>query len=476
MGYPTSPYATSNSRAALGLSELGSPTAGNLPRLDVYRPRELPGLSLIEQAMMRYPGGSKGPPLVGQFKLPGPGPGFASMEIGRFPSPAIISGGVGGSGFAGLALSVADAFAVGMVGAWALDEFGGRFLNPFVRHGVIGGGYSWADPDAYGTGSFVTECGPGPNSGPWPGEIICGGYASVPDPGGESVDTGYDPQTGTKVVHVTWNLLHQIDPSSYLGYPAVSAGYFWDSPVDPSDPTVKAATPVKNLDGSGLADLPALGAPQMLDPNSTLPLDPGVQPKPMPYALIPEWQSNPFRSPSEQTQKGPKTQTRPRKEPPKRPKWPGPPRKGEKERKVSATQRQIIRFAMAVTEANDFVDNLYDALPKSEQICHGKGALVCKYQQVAKNFKDIDIEKAIENVIINEISDRIIGKIEAQIQRAKIARMAGYKRGTPFGNIWQDRFGPLSPDFEKSLAKAIKHWVTPYVRAGVDFSSIEGLF
>lgn len=90
-----------------------------------------------------------------------------------------------------------------------------------------------------------------------------------------------------------------------------------------------------------------------------------------------------------------------------------PPRR-EQDKKGSA-QRAVARIAaaaFAVTEYADLVDSLIGALPDRLQ-----DAAPTKLHErslfLAEHFREMDVAKAIENVIVNQIEDRIVGKISA---------------------------------------------------------------
>lgn len=179
-----------------------------------------------------------------------------------------------------------------------------------------------------------------------------------------------------------------------------------------------------------------------LDPFS-LPIgQPVSTPKPIPYRALPYLKPNPWRSPSEQTIRMPRTVGRARPEglgsielypnPGNRIR-PGhalkPAPKGTKERKFRIYSIRagsaLGRSLSVVTEAKDFVDAIYDALPdKYKRRWHSPHE---KAWLIYRHFLEIDVAEAIQNVIENQIEDWILGK--AAQQMAKASR----RRGSPFG-------------------------------------------
>lgn len=94
-----------------------------------------------------------------------------------------------------------------------------------------------------------------------------------------------------------------------------------------------------------------------------------------------------------------------------------PPPKGTKERKfiLAPLQGSLVGIAMnAVTESSDFVDSLFFAIPVSLRPQWPDGTpkrlgLTDKAYQVFKHFGDIDVEKALKNLLQNQIGDTIGG-------------------------------------------------------------------
>lgn len=111
-----------------------------------------------------------------------------------------------------------------------------------------------------------------------------------------------------------------------------------------------------------------------------------------------------------------------------------PPRAREKERKFAATVTNVLgptveRIISGVTEAADFVDALYDALPQADKVHFWykkpgwkqshyvvKNSLTPQ-QKAAQLYKVIGKQSgqwfsdALQNLVMNEIEDRVIGRI-----------------------------------------------------------------
>lgn len=66
-----------------------------------------------------------------------------------------------------------------------------------------------------------------------------------------------------------------------------------------------------------------------------------------------------------------------------------------------------------VTETQDFVEALYDALPKNRQQCAYKANTVCAAQMVLQYFNEIDLQQALLNLALNELEDTIIGRLNS---------------------------------------------------------------
>lgn len=169
----------------------------------------------------------------------------------------------------------------------------------------------------------------------------------------------------------------------------------------------------------------------------------------IPYALIPYRQPNPQRSPVEQTLRGhsvrPQTQTRTKTRmsiiPPLPPvrttyPYPEPPPPFVKERKfiASISQKHVVaRIANVVTESNDAINALYDALPDNvKRKWHGR--LTTRLAVIFQNLDKMDWSQALTNLLTNEIEDRAIGTIGRVTGKASRAagRPVGYGTGPTF--------------------------------------------
>lgn len=194
-----------------------------------------------------------------------------------------------------------------------------------------------------------------------------------------------------------------------------------------------------------------------LDP-ATKPIGkPAPQPETLPWAVLPYRQPNPWRDPVEQTERGPKPepalgppvgeQPPPIVRPPLNPEFPGgkvvvrppsfvipnrPPRKGEKEKKLAISLpagHPVMQGIGAVTEGMDVIDAIYWAIPKKYRP-KGFTNPWDKARAIYDNADNIDWEKALENILKNEIEDQIIGR--SSKARNKAQRDAGWK-GRPVG-------------------------------------------
>lgn len=86
-----------------------------------------------------------------------------------------------------------------------------------------------------------------------------------------------------------------------------------------------------------------------------------------------------------------------------------------------------------VSERAETVDALYDALPdrtKKKWGCgkvnrglidsagqYGIDAADCKLQALWHNYHKIDLDKAIKNIVANEIQDKVIGGVAGKLPR-----------------------------------------------------------
>ena len=97
-----------------------------------------------------------------------------------------------------------------------------------------------------------------------------------------------------------------------------------------------------------------------------------------------------------------------------------PPGPGVKERKVKSNAPGLLlmlqKIAHTATEAIDFIDALHDALPKRFQ-AKGDATPQQKAQAVYRHINEIDVELAIRNLIINHITDSVIGRSNAAVKK-----------------------------------------------------------
>lgn len=113
--------------------------------------------------------------------------------------------------------------------------------------------------------------------------------------------------------------------------------------------------------------------------------------------------------------------------PPPNPPLPAPPARGEKERKVMAPRPvlDLIRGAFhEVTEINDVVQALHDALPSHLRVY--RGGMAEKWQAVLRHWRHIDVSQALTNVFLNQVEDRAYG--DGFASRRELGRTVGRRR------------------------------------------------
>lgn len=102
----------------------------------------------------------------------------------------------------------------------------------------------------------------------------------------------------------------------------------------------------------------------------------------------------------------------PRPEPGLHPRLPPPP--GDKERKRDIPRglagKLLAKLYDTVTEADDAIDEIYDALPK-EKRCKGAKTPQAKVQCIYDNFEHLDLMKAAANLAYNHYEDKLYGRI-----------------------------------------------------------------
>lgn len=175
---------------------------------------------------------------------------------------------------------------------------------------------------------------------------------------------------------------------------------------------------------------------------------PKPEPKPDPVPKTPDPQRRPLRQPRKPPKKREQPSQRQERAPEASPfvrfvgaprSWPRPPRKHQKEVKLRARAAMGLAWGIfnAVTEGRDFLREIYKALPKRFKTvprrCHGIGkAQQCTGPTVQQMFKDIyrgtngmkDSElpdfwnKAIDNVVANQIGDYFAGKTGKAVGQA----------------------------------------------------------
>lgn len=123
-----------------------------------------------------------------------------------------------------------------------------------------------------------------------------------------------------------------------------------------------------------------------------------------------------------------------------------PPGRTEKERKRSYSPGQEMLKRLAdglggtMAEGADYVDAVYDALDKK---CRGARTPQAKLQCIWKNFDHLNMKKAVENLVWNEVEDRFfgaLGKINKKASRRLFPNQRG--RGIMTGGAGQRYHGP----------------------------------
>lgn len=93
---------------------------------------------------------------------------------------------------------------------------------------------------------------------------------------------------------------------------------------------------------------------------------------------------------------------------------PGPPGPGVRERKVRV-RNIFLGTINFTTEGIDFMDALYYALPA--HLREPNASVTRRGQLVYQHINEIDVAQAIENLIYNEIQDRVIGAMSQPLQQ-----------------------------------------------------------
>lgn len=525
MGYPTSALATSRARTATGLSNVAVSQASSALRSAVGSviqgagftsaplpanwdipgisqptgkpptPANIPGGSGVGPAPTGSPQPVGSPRPVG---APAPARPLPSPRSGPVPASPSLPRGVGvPSALPGAlgALRAMNAASWGLMAAmaaasayewWRKQQYGHLWVPQAAE-------WDWEDPNAPPylpdpTQSYVTVCGDTPQThGPYPGAPWCGLAIDVVDSDQTGVEHEYEvisevPEPFSREVW-EWVIVWRENPElTARAWPAVRAHYEkHDKPPAPATPPEHWPEPWQNPAASPFpSNSPMPGAnpapefPPMIDPlsNPIKSPTPAPTPIPIPYGLIPHVGPNPNRSPTEQPQRGNgplpgQEPAPPRREPPERPgdrpKWPKRPGAREKEKKLGAKGTVALGLAMGVTEVNDIVTALWEALPPYIRRQYREGGkpayppIARMYKDVYKNWDVVDAEAAVENLLINQIEDMVIGSVHSAIDKA-LGPVATTK--------WQNN--PTKPQFEKDLAKAVNDVVEPIIRDLVD--------
>lgn len=97
-----------------------------------------------------------------------------------------------------------------------------------------------------------------------------------------------------------------------------------------------------------------------------------------------------------------------------------PPGPGVKERKVKSNVAGLFfaiqRLAHTATEAIDFIDAFHDALPSKYQAKLGATPQE-KAAAVYRHLDKMDVEKAILNLLINHVTDSVLGRSNAAVKK-----------------------------------------------------------
>lgn len=201
-----------------------------------------------------------------------------------------------------------------------------------------------------------------------------------------------------------------------------------------------------------------------------MPLDPLTQPvrsagpdpwpRATPYPLIPKRVPNPMRSPTEQDHR-----PKPERRPPVPPLFPPvrhePPPKMTKEEKLLWWQAYLIMRLMLITEINDIIKALYQALPKRRQLekDYRFTSVSDMYRLVYKYWREINWETATANLLINHIEDLMIGRFEGGRQKLLQKHALGPK--TPHGDAQRN---PLTPEYQQYVSRFVDDYIAPRVR------------
>lgn len=433
MGYPTAPNATARSRSATGLSDGARYAfAGSVPGYAGVRYTGFP-----KHAVTSGVGGGGMAPSGWQSPYkPGVPAQFAPPKLvpGRIVGPA-VSPGVTRTALAGLSSAFSAAALAGMYGL-ALWQMYDQMLR-------LGGGAPEFPP---GTTSYCT------GTGSHQGTRVRGSCGDL------SKTDRYPPVTtfGWTLLGGNWHWMNiqvgQIfgpyeNPDANVGFETCHTTVVGHWSVGGAEP----APPNFDVGRIALPDVPEEHAPAMIDPNSVPPMTFPPFPVEIPYGEIPHRRPNPFRSPTESGNRGPvRVRRRPRDR--RRYTKPSPPPKGTKEQKIDILKSWIGRVLyelMGVTEADDLIDALWEALPDSAKTSRRARD---KWADVFRHLSEVNFEEALENLIINAIEDRIIGMLEGRIDQIK---------QSPFGDAPRPYQNPALSRSEHG--KLVSEWVDTYI-------------
>lgn len=119
-----------------------------------------------------------------------------------------------------------------------------------------------------------------------------------------------------------------------------------------------------------------------------------------------------------------------------------PPSKGEKEQKwsqgVAGSWPSII--LNGVTEANDFVSSIWEAIPKHLRTGGScKNSLICMANDIYNLAEHIDPVEAMKNLAANALEDAIAGRGIGALQNAAVnagLNPGAINPGGKMGNFW----------------------------------------
>lgn len=175
--------------------------------------------------------------------------------------------------------------------------------------------------------------------------------------------------------------------------------------------------------------------------------NPAPRPLPVPWKAIPdrvpdpaEEAENPDRPEQEAPEEAPPEWTRiieynPAKSPkptisPLAPPYRRPPRREEKEKKFSGTSdfvqnffKKISKGKEAISEIDDFIEQIFEALPKEIQKKVKRKTPQGMLKEIYDHWDKIDWYKAIDGIVLNWIEDKVVGTALAASD--KTSRMRG---------------------------------------------------